>query len=399
VYDRGVDDARARAYQTLAVPNPNLPLRASEVGYIELVASPDPQVEPMVFALEHMKVRVGRFSTAGTYATTSDVYVAVSDDATAISPMNTMFEYLHSRFHAFDTRSAHGTYVNGEQIHRRRALAPGDVIDIGGIPDGIGVLRGNARVVFHGDTPPAGRPVRRAPPRTRYTWESPRGGATLEIDAAAGTACATLDLRSPARRDAALAAARRVVATPQLPTAVLDGDRVHYRAGAPLTPLPAHWTVEVPRACAIVAELCDAIAAQSIVLGPFDRGLVWLLPDDRPVVFGAGLSRVAYQHDAVGGCGMMPVLHFRHSPEEVTSEATGPATDVFYAAYLLVELVTCDEPYPTRESFRYLQAVQTGGVELPAGLPAIARAFDPDPAARPSIARLGTLLRWAARGA
>ncbi|HEY0482948.1 MAG TPA: serine/threonine-protein kinase [Kofleriaceae bacterium] len=393
-----MDDARTRAYQTMAVPNPNLPLRESEVGYIELVSSPDPRVEPMVFALEHTRVRVGRFSTVGTYATSSDVYVAISDDATAISPMNTMFEHINGKFHAFDTRSIHGTYVNGEPIRRRRALSPGDVIDIGGVPDAGGVLRGNARVVFHGPTPPPGRPIRRAPPRTRYTWETPRGGLAFDIDASAGAARATLKLGSSGR-DEAFAAVRRVVAWPQLPAGAIDGAGVHYGVGEPLVPLPANWTVDVPRACAIVADLCDAIAAQPLVLGPFDRGLVWLRADGRPVLFGAGLSRVAYQHDRVEIRGMVAVRHFRRSPEEILREASGPATDVFYAAYLLAELVTGEEPYPTEDPFAYLQAVSGGQVQLPADLPKIARAFDPDPAARPSIARFATLLRWGARGA
>ena len=398
LYDVDVDDARTRAYQTLAVPNPNLPLRAHEVGYIELVSSPDPRVQPMVFALEHTRVRVGRFSTLGTYATSSDVYVAVSEDATAISPMNTMFEHINGRFHAFDTRSAHGTYVNGEQIRRRRLLAPGDVIDIGGIPDDGGVLHGNARVVFLGQTPPPGRPIRRAPPRTRYTWESPRGGVTFDIDAAAGTAHASLELGGNGRRAEALAAVRQIVASPQLPAGAIDGGGgVRYQIGEPLTPLPANWTIEVPRACTIVADLCDALAAQSMVLGPFDRGLVWLRPGGRPVMFGAGLSRIAYQHDGRGHAGMTAVRHFRRSPEEIVREAEGPATDVFFAAYLLVELVTGGEPFPTEDSFGYLQAVTGGKARIPASIPQVARALLPDPAERPAMARFATQLRWAAR--
>jgi FHA domain len=392
-----MDDARSRAYQTLAVPNPNLPLRASQVGYIELVSSPDPRVEPMIFALEHTRVRVGRFSTAGTYATSSDVFVAVSDDATAISPMNTMFEYIDGKFHAFDTRSTHGTYVNGEQIRRRRALAPGDVIDIGGIPDDAGVLHGNARVVFLGSAAPAGRPIRRAPPRTRYTWHTPRRGVELEIDAAAGTAYATVNLGYESWRDTALATAQRVVASPQMPAGTLEGTGVRYHVGEPLTQLPDNWTVEVPRACAIVADLCDAIATQPIVLGPFDRGLVWLRPNGRPVLLGAGLSRVAYEHDARMRGVALSALHFRYSPEELAGKTTGPATDVFWAAYLLIELITCGEPYPTESFATYMDAVRHGQVHLPDDIPPIARAFDPDPAARPSIARFATLLRWDAR--
>ncbi len=43
--------ARAAASATLAVVNTHPPLRAEDVGYIELVASPDPRVAPMIFAL------------------------------------------------------------------------------------------------------------------------------------------------------------------------------------------------------------------------------------------------------------------------------------------------------------------------------------------------------------
>jgi hypothetical protein len=387
-----MDDARTRAYQTLAVPNPNLPLRESEVGYIELVSSPDPRIEPMIFALEHHRVRVGRFSTAGTYATSSDVYVAISDEATAIAPMNTMFEYIYGEFHAFDTRSAHGTYVNGEQILKRRVLRPGDVIDVGGIPDDAGVLRGHARIVFLGHTPPPGRPIRRAPSRTQFTWHSPRSSATVEIDAATGSARASFDIYDDHAHDDTLAGALRIAAPPQLPTPTLDGDEIVYHVGEPLTWLPANWLVEPRRACTLVADLCDALASQPGVLGPFERGLVWQRPGGGAVLFAAGLSRSAYLWDHNLRGATLQALHLRASPEELLGRGTGPATNVFYAAYLLVELVAGREPFRGRD-LDYLKAVRDGHVDLPDNLPPIHAAFSPDPAARPLMVELAALLR------
>jgi hypothetical protein len=386
-------DPRAGIYQTLSAPNPNPPLRDSEIGYIELVSSPDPRVGPMIFALEHTRVRLGRFSTAGTYATSSDVFVAVSDDATAISPMNTMFEYIHDRFHAFDTRSTHGTCVNGEQIYKRRALVPGDIIDIGGILDGDGVRRGHARVVFLGHRPPEGRPIRRAPPRTRYRWESPRRTVGIDIDSATGTARATLDFLGPEWRKAAVVAVQDVVPSPALPAGTVDGDHVLYDAREPLTYLPPRWNVELPRACAIVADLCDALAGQLVVLGPFDRELVWVRPRGRALLLGAGLSRVAFRYDEGLRGAVMMSRHFRTSAEELMHGRAAATTDVYYAAYLLVELVTGHEPFPVHDRLAYLTAVRSGRAELPAGFPALSRAFDPDPAARPSFGELAALLR------
>lgn len=387
-----MDDARARAYQTLSVPNPNPPLRASQVGYIELVSSPDPRVEPMIFALEHTRVRLGRFSTAGTYATSSDVFVAVSDDATAISPMNTMFEYIYDAFHAFDTRSKHGTYVNGELIPRRRLLAPGDVIDIGGIHDEHGALRGHARVVFLGSEPPAGRPIRRAPPRTQYRWDAPVSRLALDINAPQGTAVAQLEFLDDWLTHASQAV-QAVVDSPAIPVGIIDGDRVTYRTGEPLTYLPPHWHIELPRACAIVADLCDGLAAQSLALGPFERELVWLRPSGRAVFLGAGFSHVAYLLGMNTRSSIGLGYDFRITPEEMRRIPAGPATNVYDAARLLAELVTGHDPYPAKRDIAYYQAVRDGRMELPPGFPPIERAFAPDPSERMSEAELAAVLR------
>jgi len=91
---------------------------------------------------------------------------------------------------------------------------------------------------------------------------------------------------------------------------------------------------------------------------------------------------------------MMTTRHFRMSPEEVMGRPSSPATDVYYAAYFLVELVTAAEPFPIDEEFAYMEAVRHGHPELPPGLPVeVTRAFDPDPIARPSLSELEAALR------
>lgn len=384
---REPDELRARAYERLAVPNANPPLLPSQTGYLELVASPDPRIVPVVFALEHARVRVGRFSTVGTYATSSDLYVAVCDEATQISPMNTMFEYLGGAFHAFDTRSVNGTFVNGNQIKRRVPLAPGDVIDIGGAPDA-----GGARVVFLGTQPPAGRSIRRAPPLTLHHWQSPRSKLAFDIDAITGTGRATLAIEADDWRTEALDVTARTARarSPHLPAVSAD---LVYTTGEPLTNLPRTWLVDPARARGIVADLCDAAAAchqVQVIAGPFEHALVWLRGNGRAVQFGAGLSRVVLQLETAMRGAMMTARHFRRCPEDLAT----PASDAFFAAYFLVELITGREPYPTDDAMGYLTAVARGDFEVPAGLPAqVARALSPDPAARPTVGQLAAALR------
>ena len=384
-------DLRAQAYERLAVPNANAPLLPDQVGYLELRSSPDPRVAPTVFALEHARVRVGRFSTVGTYATSSDFYVAVGDEATAISPMNTMFEFLDNTFHAFDTRSVHGTFVNGTQIKRRVPLAPGDVIDLGGAPDD-----GGARMVFLGTVVPEGRQVRRAPALTQHHWQSPRNKLSIDIDSTAGIGRAILTIEADDWRGEALGAAERTgrARSPHLPTVAAD---LVYTVGEPLQDLPRRWLVEPRRARGIVADLCDAAAAchrVQVISGPFEHGLVWVRPNGRAVLFGAGLARVALLLEAAMRGGMMTPRHFRVSPEELAGDAATPATDAFFAAYFLIELITGREPYPTGDAMAYATAIARGGAEVPAGLPTlVARALAPDPAGRPSVAQLAAALR------
>lgn len=399
------DEARERAYKALAVANSNPPLRPTSVAYIELVASPDPRIEPFVFALEHTRVRVGRFSTEGTYATSSDLFVAVSEAATAIAPMNAMFEFIDGNFHVFDTRSPNGTAVNGEVIKKRRLLSVGDVIEIGGIADDAGVRTGGARLVFHGATSPPG-PVLRAPVQTRRTWRSPRGSVEIEVEATAGSARATIDMPTD-WSEPTLATIERVAAitSPYLPVTTV-GDVTRYEVGEPLKEIELGWRIDPPVARAIVADVCDAIAAchavagEPILIGPFDRRLVWLRANGHAVVFGAGLTRAAYAIDQAKRGAMMTNRHFRMSPEEVTGRPTGTASDVYFAAYFLVELITNAEPYPIDEFTTYLEAVSSGHPDVPDGLPPeVTRAFDPDPSARPTLGELAAALRGEPRRA
>jgi serine/threonine-protein kinase len=176
--------------------------------------------------------------------------------------------------------------------------------------------------------------------------------------------------------------------------ACTPGEVIRYEAGEPLTELPQHPTVAEARA--IVADVCDAIAAcHPVVVGPFDRELVWRRANNRALLFAAGLARRAYSHDRNMRGAMLTSRHYRISPEEITANnIVSPATDVYFAAYFLVELITGAEPFPTGETFAYLNAVKHGHPEIPPGLPPeVTRAFDLDPTARPSAAELATALR------
>jgi len=386
--------------ETLAVANANPAIRPEDVAYIELVSSPDPRVQPFVFALEHSRVRVGRFSTDGTYATSSDLFVALDPAITAIAPMNTMFELVNGAFHVFDTRSAHGTAVNGEPIKKRRLLVVGDVIEIGGTVDDAGVRTGAAKIIFRGATPPPGA-ILRAPPLTHRTWSSLRGSVEIDVDATTGTATATIAMQDDAWRAATLEIVARTAAveSPALP-ACTPGDVIRYEAHEQLTELGRHLARE--EACAVVADVCDAAAAchrasgDPILVGPFERELVWRgRANGRAFLFGAGLARRGYSYDRNARGAMMTSRHYRISPEEINAgHAVSTATDVYFAAYFLVELISNAEPFPTGETFAYLNAVKHGHPEVPAGLPPeVARAFDLDPTARPSMTELAEALR------
>jgi hypothetical protein len=351
----------------------------------------------MIFALEHQRVRLGRFSTAGTYATSPDVYVAVSEEATAITPMNTMFEFVDGVFHASDTRSVNSTFVNGTQIFRRHRLAPGDVIDIGGAP-----REGGARVVFLGHIAPAGRLVRRAPVRTKFTWSSPRRAVTMNIDAASGTATATLEENDERWHEHALEVSK--LDSPRLPPSAIIGSApvvIEYWFEGPVIAIHPTRELAVAHASAIVASLCEAVAVchaarpKPIVIGPFERGLVWQRADGDVVLLGAGISRRGFLDANRRGC-IGPAALPVHVPlcwEDMLGRAT-PAADVFYLAYFWFELVFGHEPYPVDSGFEYMLAVGDGRPTLPDIVPApIARAFCPDPAQRPTLDELAAMFR------
>ena len=285
--------------ETLAVANSNPPLRPEDVAYIEVVSSPDPRVKPFVFALEHSRVRVGRFSTDGTYATSSDLFVALAPEITAIAAMNTMFEFVGGAFHVFDTRSVNGTAVNGVPIKKRRLLAIGDVIEIGGTVDDTGARTGAAKIIFRGATPPPGEIVR-APPLTRRTWSSLRGSVEIDVDATTGTATATIAMQDDWRDTTLEIVARTAALTSSALPVCTPGDVIRYETRA------------------IVADVCDAAAAchrasgEPILVGPFERELVWRgRANGRAFLFGAGLARRGYAYDRNARGAMMTSRHYR----------------------------------------------------------------------------------------
>lgn len=379
---------RQLAYELPAVPNVSEPL--DRAGYLELVHTPDPSLRmPVMIELAHQKVRLGRFTLAGTYAQSPDVYVAVSEDGgDAISPMNTMFEFIDGKFHVFDTRSTNGTFVNGEQIKKRRALTVGDVIDIGGTPED-----GGARVIFHGMVAPTQEiPIVRSPQLTRHIFETPRGGLTLEVDSERGIAVAKLGFDGE-WKDAALDAVRRVcnVDSPYLARCEIQGDRIIYYVGEPLEPV--NRVLDEPIARAIAADVAEAaLACHPTIVGPFDRRQVFVRRNGDAVLFGAGLARIAYLYDEGLRGAMMTTRHFIRCPEEIMGHEPGTQADAFYAALFYATLAHGVEPYPQGEEVEYLEAVMNGELVYtpPSG---ILEAFAPDPAERPTMEELVEVLR------
>jgi len=176
----------------------------------------------------------------------------------------------------------------------------------------------------------------------------------------------------------------------------------------------ASRTMELARACALVARVADLVRAHAAlepeadrdgpldVLGPFDPALV-VETDEGDRLVAPGLVYLAQLHDRGirGMRGGHVLAHYRSTYDEIRGKPALPH-EVTSLAVLLIELVSGREPYPTDNDFAYLTAVTQGAHVpiaplVPTASRALVRALEAalviDAAARPSLQAFREVLR------
>jgi hypothetical protein len=149
-----------------------------------------------------------------------------------------------------------------------------------------------------------------------------------------------------------------------------------------------------PEAARIGAAVADALAAahaSGVVHRDIKPGNVMLTPNGVKILdFGISVAAGEPDDDDTGATFGTPAYV---APERLDGMPAEPVTDVYGVGVLLFEMVTGDPPYPV-ETWEELAAARASGPsELPESLPAdfrdvINRCLDPDPAGRPTAARL-----------
>jgi hypothetical protein len=141
-------------------------------------------------------------------------------------------------------------------------------------------------------------------------------------------------------------------------------------------------------------------AAEPTIFGPISAGQVWIDQSIR-FLFG-GATRIAYNYDRSLRGRSHPAIPILASPEEIANEGASPASDVFYAAVFLYELLTGCEPYNKQAAMPYFDAIRSGHyrdiqVYVPAldakVAGAIHSALSPRAQQRPSVAEFARVLQ------
>ncbi|HEY5530523.1 MAG TPA: protein kinase [Candidatus Anoxymicrobiaceae bacterium] len=174
---------------------------------------------------------------------------------------------------------------------------------------------------------------------------------------------------------------------------------MEYLEGATLTEVAQDAPLSIPQATDIVTQVLSALAyahGHEIVHRDIKPDNIFLLPDGRVKVGDFGIARVAFSSSmtqagqVIGTPGYM-------SPEQVKSEAVGPASDIFCVGVLLYELLTGAPAFastsPTSVMYKIVHEEPTPPHVVNPGVPpnleaVIARATAKNPAARYSSARL-----------
>jgi len=204
-------------------------------------------------------------------------------------------------------------------------------------------------------------------------WSSPRGTASVEIDAKATFLRFESDrewlepLRAHLRRVAVLDA--EVALT-------LSHDAIEESGGPNLAVLVARFAparrrtdrqMSVARAAAFVAQLSELVRAHHAagaegVLGAFDPALV-VETDAGDRLVAPGMERIIHTHDSGirGMKGGGRIVHTRMTHDQLRArDRLGLPDEVTSLAVLLIELVSGKEPYPTDSEFTYMTAVTKG---------------------------------------
>jgi hypothetical protein len=244
-------------------------------------------------------------------------------------------------------------------------------------------------------------------------WASPR--SSVQIMLARRGADQVAYLRSQcewadAFRDAFISALKRTKAAGciELDLAWIDDTGVNavttLRPGRSLLAHIASQTLSLQEAAPIVHALLATMdrmhrAPEPTLFGPVGLGQVWIDQQVR-FLFG-GATRIANNYDRSLRGRSYPAIPMLASPEEISNEGASPASDVFYAAVFLYELLTGCEPYNKQMAQPYFDAIRSGHfrdvqVYVPAldakVAGAIHSALSPQVQQRPSVADFARLL-------
>ena len=219
------------------------------------------------------------------------------------------------------------------------------------------------------------RPVAvKLPTSPQVVWREARMAARLSHPGIA----AVHDYREAVRPDGTV--------VPFVVMELLTGESVAARVDRELV----GWA-EAARIGAAVADALAAAHASGVVHRDIKPGNVMLTPNGVKILdFGISVAAGEPDDDDTGATFGTPAYV---APERLDGMPAEPATDVYGVGVLLFEMVTGDPPYPV-ETWEELAAARASGPsELPESLPAdfrdvVNRCLDPDPAGRPTAARL-----------
>ncbi|MBN8614316.1 MAG: hypothetical protein J0L92_27195 [Deltaproteobacteria bacterium] len=204
-------------------------------------------------------------------------------------------------------------------------------------------------------------------------WSSPRGTASVELDAK-GT---FLRFESDGEWLELVRTQLRLVAMLDGEIALpLQHDTIEESGEQNLSVLVARFeparrradrVMSVPRAASFVVQLADLVRAHHAsggegVLGPFDPALV-VETDAGDRLVAPGMERLIQQHDSSirGMKGGGRIVHTRITHDQLRArDRLGVPDEVTSLAVLAIELVSGKEPYPTDSELTYMSAVTKG---------------------------------------
>lgn len=300
---------------------------------------------------------------------------------------------------------------------------------------------------FHDDAPLLAAPPAPAPPTDPLGLEGELldGGLRIErfiaeggfafvyraVDAGEPRAVKVFKEVDPAHRDRLEAAFRREAAlladlADRVPTLVRSHGLRHWTAadgtvllaqvlewleGAELAPQPGGQPLgEVVETLSPIAAALSSAHAAGVAHRDVKPGNLFVQPDGTVRLLDFGIAKVA--HDRARGfastatAGAAFTLHYA-APEQLSGQATGPWTDVYALAVVVVELLAGRHPYADQSTLETMLVLadpakrptpRALGVVVPDAVEAaLAEALSVDPTARPDLATLWARLTEASR--